>query len=60
MGQIIHVVPVNDYVEHDHHGRRCTCQPKADVVEGGVLIIHNSWDGRELYERAEVEGLLPT
>lgn len=53
MGQIIHVLPVDDYVDHAQHGTRCLCKPSAEVVEGGLIISHNSWDGRELYERAE-------
>lgn len=58
MGQIIHVLPVDDYVEHAQRGRTCACQPAAELVEGGLIISHNSWDGRELYERAQAEGLL--
>lgn len=59
MGEIYHVLPVDDYVEHTQHGTRCLCQPKAEVVEGGLIISHNAWDARELYERAEVDETLP-
>lgn len=55
MGQILHVIPTDDYVEHAQHGTRCICSPKAEPVDGSLIIIHNAWDGRELYERAEVE-----
>lgn len=43
-----HVVPVNDTHEHDLT-LNCWCKPK---VDDGV-VIHNSFDGRELFERGE-------
>ena len=55
-GRIIHVVPVGDLIEHATHlgaGLSCICGPKAEAVTVddprtmGVLVVHNSLDGRE-------------
>jgi hypothetical protein len=43
---IIHVIPVEDYREHDST-MQCWCRP--DLDEEG-LAIHHSMDGRESYE----------
>lgn len=43
-----HVVPLNDLREHETD-RPCWCSPRED---DGV-IVHNSMDGREFYERGE-------
>jgi len=47
---IVHVLPINDL--HPHvESALCDCNPK--IKEGGRLIIHNSYDGREVFEEAE-------
>lgn len=58
-GNVIHVVPVGDLVEHDtsaESGDECICNPTIEAVlatdvdgdsENGWLIVHNAWDGRE-------------
>lgn len=46
----IHVYPENDIFPHITEGPGCPCKPKIEEVEGGTLIIHNSWDGREKAE----------
>ena len=43
--EYIEVIPCNDIGEHQ--GRWCSCEPKID----GDLIIHRSFDGRELKEK---------
>jgi hypothetical protein len=45
-----HVVPLNDLKEHNCISCLCECKPKVEEVDGGWLIIHNSYDGRELFE----------
>lgn len=45
----IHVLPLTDLREHDET-RTCWCQPKVERVKG-VVVTHNSADGRELVER---------
>ena len=42
----IHVVPVGE----DHLYENCPCQPWENEVG---TIVHNSFDGREAYERGE-------
>lgn len=42
-----HVYPVNDLREHS--AANCWCHP----AEDGGIVVHNSLDGRELYERGE-------
>jgi hypothetical protein len=51
----VHVLPVNDLVEHDNTGDDCVCGPEVEPVprdDGsmGWLIKHHSLDGRELEE----------
>jgi len=50
MKRDIHVLPLNDLREHDET-RTCWCQPKVERVDGGVVVTHQSADGRELVER---------
>lgn len=57
MGQRVHVVPVNDTFKHDSSGSPCWCGPREEAVTNdgtGVVITHNSFDGRELWEEASV------
>lgn len=44
-----HVVPMNDLRPHDLE-RSCWCKP----FDGGGVLVHNSLDGREHYERGEL------
>lgn len=41
-----HVLPVNDVEEHEEL-TTCKCEPRVEFIEGDMLIIHNSFDGRE-------------
>ena len=45
---MIHVYPVNDWIEHDINSTMCICEPKIDWNLG--VVVHNSADGRELKE----------
>lgn len=51
--KIIHVLPINDMHKHAEEGHSCLCNPKIKIENGHMIVIHNSWDGRELYERNE-------
>lgn len=42
----IHVYPTDDLRPHNTASRQCQCQP---VIEG-IVVIHNSFDGREWEE----------
>ena len=49
----IHVFPVDDLFPHDtENGIECMCNPNRDF-ENPNVIIHNSFDGRELRELAK-------
>lgn len=47
---IVHVYPVNDLFPHITEGLDCPCKPTIEAVEGGTLVVHNSYDGREKAE----------
>ena len=42
-----HVFPLNDLLPHNTDGCECMCDPAIEVVGGVLLIVHNSYDGRE-------------
>jgi len=46
----IHVLPINDLKEHAEL-TTCECCPSVKFEDGEILIIHNSFDGRELIEK---------
>ena len=50
---VVHVIPVNDLRPHDENGFLCPCNPSVEQVGNGYVVIHNSWDGREITEFAE-------
>lgn len=50
MSNRVHVLPLNDVVDHDDN-EDCFCGPTAKFVEGGVVFVHHSVDGREMSER---------
>lgn len=54
------VTPINDtqkhikkyeiHVDHEKVISFCPCRPKKIILEAGVVIVHNSFDGREVVE----------
>ena len=55
MGQVVHVYPSSDLVEHDTDTDDCVCIPTVEAVpcdDGsfGWLHVHHSLDGREARE----------
>lgn len=46
----VHVMPVNDLVEHDQEDD-CWCRPRVELVEGSRpdcwMVVHDALDGRE-------------
>ena len=45
-----HVIPLNDVLEHYEH-EWCPCHPSVERYENGnAVIIHNSYDLREVIE----------
>ena len=47
---IFDVVPVNDLRDHEEGTGRCWCRPRVEEEDGATIVVHNSMDGRELYE----------
>ena len=45
-GNVVHVMPVQDLVQH-HTEPRCVCGPWVEKTLGGWLFTHHSLDGRE-------------
>lgn len=45
----IHVVPVNDVVEHVE-SVLCWCRPRVEHMAMTRMVTHNSADGREYFE----------
>lgn len=46
---IWHVLPNGE--EHNEEDSRCCCEPNVQVLENGdLLVIHNSFDKREIIE----------
>lgn len=47
---MIHILPINDLKEHEEL-TTCGCNPKIEILEDGeIMVIHNSYDGREIIE----------
>ena len=46
---MLHVHPLNDIKEHDtsDKGNTCHCNPSVKIEAGEMIVIHNSFDGRE-------------
>jgi hypothetical protein len=48
----IHIYPEGDLKPHNTDSRLCDCRPRLEHYDEGCLVIHNSWDGREIREGA--------
>lgn len=49
---ILHVLPINDLIEHEDIGDECICGPDVEYLDDGKKIIcHHSLDGREENEK---------
>jgi len=46
---MIHIYPVNDLKEHIEN-TTCECEPKIITENGEMIVIHNSFDHREIIE----------
>ena len=51
---VLHVVPVNDLIDHEDTDE-CVCGPDFEFVEGGMIVMHHTLDGREAFEPEEGE-----
>lgn len=43
---ILHVTPINDLEKHEE-STTCKCNPIVEHINGNMVVIHNSFDGRE-------------
>jgi len=51
---MFHIIPINDSEGHSLD-EGCMCSPKVEVIDGGrIMVTHNSYDGREYAERANL------
>lgn len=50
---MVNVLPINDLKEHTEDST-CECNPTVEIIDGTgeLIIIHNSFDGREGLEQA--------
>ena len=53
---MINILPENDLKEHVESSI-CDCNPSVEFENGEMIIIHNSYDGRELLEDLSTEQL---
>lgn len=55
VSETIHVYPLNDLREHvtdgDGHVGKCPCSPKVEWEGLTRIVVHSSFDGRELLEK---------
>jgi hypothetical protein len=50
--EVYHILPVNDLKRHSEQGCRCWCEPSIEQYDNGnCMVVHNSADGREFFER---------
>jgi hypothetical protein len=52
MNNDIHVLPLYDLKPHIEIGVDCPCRPTIEAIGANLLIIHNAWDNREVFEQA--------
>lgn len=45
----INTLPVGDIKPHVEDAS-CPCKPRVEVIGANLMIIHNAWDNRELFE----------
>ena len=54
--EVIHIYPVDEEKEHELQHILypfCICFPREEVLNGNLIIYHNSFDGREGLEMAK-------
>jgi hypothetical protein len=52
MKPVYHILPESDLKQHEQSSM-CSCMPLIKDEEFCVLVVHNSWDGREGLEMAK-------
>lgn len=49
-----HIYPLNDWIEHKLEGTGCVCEPRIEIEDGELIVIHNSADGRKEYPYQQI------
>jgi hypothetical protein len=53
---MLHVYPLDEESQHNLTGTDCECMPAVDFDLPEALVVHNAFDGREIFEQlAEME-----
>lgn len=47
---MMHVYPIKDLASHNLDNTRCVCKPNIKIENNEIVIIHNSFDRREIGE----------
>jgi len=47
---VYHVYPIDDLIPHNIGSEKCDCNPIIKCYPNAKVIIHNSWDQREIWE----------
>jgi hypothetical protein len=50
---MIHILPIDDLEPHIESGTSCKCNPKVEIEEGELIVIHNAFDLREVVEKVK-------
>ena len=50
---MIHVYPIKDLANHNLDDTRCVCKPNIKIENNEIVIIHNSFDKREIGEELD-------
>ena len=46
MSEIFHVVPTDDWLEHEEVADQCVCGPQVEFFPRGRVVVHHALDGR--------------
>jgi hypothetical protein len=44
--RVVHVLPVNDSIEHVEAGFNCPCAPRVEWHANACIVVHDAADGR--------------
>ena len=48
---MIHVYPLDEESRHNLTGTLCECMPTVDFNGSEAIVVHNAFDGREMFEQ---------
>jgi hypothetical protein len=52
MSETFHVVPTDDWLEHEEVADLCVCGPHVEFFAKGKVVVHHALDGRHRGEPA--------